>query len=129
MDQGPGKFLEALEDGLVAFAKHQFQLAGTVEGGGTMREHLLSYERQTGRVHPELDGPGLPFAMQGLWESYVEICGRRQAGMGAAPLTYPDIDAWARLTKRDLDPWRVRVLSRVDDAWIEAQHKPKGPAT
>lgn len=78
--------------------------------------------QQTGRRPPELDGPDLPPEGEYLWGWFLGLAGRRGTGaMGPAALTYPDLDAWARLTGRRPAPWEIRVLCRLDDAWLSQQ--------
>lgn len=36
---------------------------------------------------------------------------------GMAAITYVDIDAWARLTRRTPDALEVEALARIDAAW------------
>lgn len=42
---------------------------------------------------------------------------------GANPITYPDIDAWARLTGCAPTGWEVSVLRRMDAASMAASAK------
>lgn len=69
--------------------------------------------------------------MEGVWLDFLEVCGHRgSTGHGPAPLTYPDLEAWARLTGADVSPWRVRVLMAVDRAFVDVlmpKTTPKGP--
>lgn len=75
--------------------------------------------RQTGIRPPELEGPDLPLEGERLWGWFLELAGRRGVGaMGPAPLTYPDLDAWARLTRREPAPWEIWLLGRLDDTWL-----------
>lgn len=39
---------------------------------------------------------------------------------GPARITWPDLDAWARLTGRNPTPWEFRVLASLDDAFFAA---------
>jgi hypothetical protein len=79
--------------------------------------------RQTGREPEGLVGPALPAELEGVWTAFHEIAGRRQLGsMGAGPLTYPDLAAWAALTGRHVTPFDVRILCRLDDCWLAAQY-------
>jgi hypothetical protein len=39
---------------------------------------------------------------------------------GPAPIGYPAIESWARLTGRRLSPWEVDVLRRIDHAYLRS---------
>jgi hypothetical protein len=39
-------------------------------------------------------------------------------GLGAGAITYPDIDAWARLTRRAPAPWEITAIKDLDAAWL-----------
>lgn len=38
-------------------------------------------------------------------------------GFGPTPLTFMEIDAWARRTARDLQPWEAQILRRLSSEW------------
>lgn len=59
-----------------------------------------------------------------LWAWFVELSAARSGnGFGENPIGYTEIAAWAALTGRDLTPWEVSVLRRLDAvtlaAWAE----------
>jgi len=37
---------------------------------------------------------------------------------GPARITWPDLDAWSRLTRRDPSPWEFHVIASLDDAFF-----------
>lgn len=79
---------------------------------------LESVERQTGKRQPELDGPELPLDVAHIWRWFVEIAaGRGSNGWGPNPISYLDIDAWARLTGTIMRPTEVRAIVLVDQTW------------
>ena len=54
-----------------------------------------------------------------LWNIFLRISGRRgSSGFGILPLAWADIDAFSRLTQTPLEPWEVRILEELDDAYL-----------
>jgi hypothetical protein len=43
---------------------------------------------------------------------------------GAFPLAHRDIAAWRDLVGVQLEPWELRLLFAIDDAWLNAQPRP-----
>lgn len=69
----------------------------------------------------ELRSETRPGALAYLWLWFLELHSHRGAGaMGPAPITWPDLDAWARRTRRDPLPWEIDMLSRLDDVFFLA---------
>jgi hypothetical protein len=100
-----------------------FRLGVRQPDGATLREHLESVERQSGKRHPKLDGPEIPPALVHLWGWFSELSQGRQPGaMGPARLTFLDIDAWARLTRTPIEPWELSVILRLDSAWLAVEY-------
>lgn len=48
----------------------------------------------------------------------IEIGITETTGMGPAPLTWREIDAWCRRTRVDLPPWEARVIRQLSLAYI-----------
>lgn len=69
-----------------------------------------------GRLEPErLHGPPFPAGLEVLWTWFNELRATRSVGMGGLePLTYREVDAWARLTDRRPKPHEVQALMRLD---------------
>lgn len=84
-----------------------------------MAAHLASIERQTGRS-VGAEAPDLPFPLRHVWDWYVgELAPRRSSsGLGANPISYTDVEAWARLTGRTPTPMEIRILMRLDDTMV-----------
>ncbi|MER8762895.1 hypothetical protein [Mesorhizobium sp. M0968] len=40
---------------------------------------------------------------------------------GAAPIEWPDIDAFTRQTNRRLDSWEIEIIEDVDDLYLSAK--------
>jgi hypothetical protein len=86
-----------------------------------MADHLASIERQTGkRVHlAEEEVPAVPWPLQHVWNDFMVLTARRSSsGFGMNPLSYAEIEAWARLTSRTLSPMETRLLMRLDDCLV-----------
>lgn len=85
-----------------------------------MRQHLESAERQTGKRYEELH-KRCPPPMAYVWHWFRELHGRRQYGMTAQPLTYSEVDAWARLRSTAPTPDEVATLMALDDVYMEVR--------
>ena len=49
---------------------------------------------------------------------------RQSTGMGGFnPLTYTEIDAWARLSDREVSPWELGLLKQLDMLFLTNQSK------
>jgi len=48
-------------------------------------------------------------------------------GMGAAELTWQEIDAWCGRTGIDLDPWEARTIRRLSRTYVHQQHDARKP--
>jgi hypothetical protein len=90
--------------------------------GATLRKHLESVEAQTGKRPAQLDGPEFPTGVEYLWEWYWQL--RRHNGgngFGPGPISWSEIDAWARRTGADPAPWELEVISELDAAYLKQQ--------
>lgn len=94
-----------------------------------MRSTLEQVEKTTGKRPADLDGPDCPVEAEYLWRDFLLLSrGRTSNGFGANPLTWPDIMAWATLTRTPVTPWDVDMLIALDNAWMSdhaKQVKPK----
>lgn len=59
----------------------------------------------------------LPECAAYVWMWFFELNGRRTYGMSMNPITWPDIDAWARLKGVRLKQWEMDALTGIDDAY------------
>ena len=58
----------------------------------------------------------------------MDLCGERGAGMiGIEPLRCCDIDAWMRLTHRDLGFFEIECIRLLDRKYREINQPPKTP--
>ena len=85
-------------------------LAERDDKGFTYREHLETLSDRRGERHPDLDGPPLPPAGRHVWAWFCDLA--RTTGDG--PLSYPDLDAWSRLTGVRPRPWEIALLTAID---------------
>lgn len=125
------EFFRQLGEGFEAFAKHHFELMTLQEDGKTLREHLESYERQSGRRHPILaEAPELPPGCGSLWGDFMSLHTTRGSnGFGPARISFSDIDAYQRIRRVTLEPWEIDAIRRADAAYIAHHaetHRPKG---
>lgn len=88
------------------------------EKGFAQRDHLRGLVRRGVATEAQrrlLAGPEFPESLAYLWEWHGELARTRTMGMnGPDPLTYPTIDAWARLTDREPTPDDVDALLQLD---------------
>lgn len=82
------------------------------ENGRTRIETLRLFAERTGKAHEDLTPPDLAPEAEYLWRWFREIDARRRGG----PISYAEIDAWARLTGRRPTRWEVDAITRIDDA-------------
>ncbi|API58100.1 hypothetical protein BSL82_01300 [Tardibacter chloracetimidivorans] len=65
------------------------------------------------------DAPALPDGLEALWEDFAELSASRgSTGMGPMRITYLDIDAYMRVTRRRFDPWELEAIRRADHAFL-----------
>lgn len=64
------------------------------------------------------EAPDFPEPLRYLWGAFQELSGARQSGMNLCPISFADIDAYGRLCDMRLEPWEVRVIRRVDVAFV-----------
>jgi len=80
--------------------------------------------KQTGRTPPELDGPACPELARHLWEWFGELhAARTHSGLGPNPISWPDLDAWSRLTGVRPSPSELYCLRALDAAWFAVQRE------
>jgi hypothetical protein len=87
--------------------------------GHTVLEHLEFAAERSESAKKELEElPDFPQEMQLLWDYFQELSLGRGVGMiGMEPLTYQDIDSWARLMDHQLPPHFVSALLFMDISW------------
>ena len=97
--------------------------------GFALRDHIDQLCRQTGKSPEEfglaseeaVDEPEVPFAGEHPWAWFWEMAEARTSnGFCLLPLSWADIEAWARLTATPLSPYEVMTLRRMDAAYLSA---------
>lgn len=81
----------------------------------TLRASLAQVEKQLGRKPlqlQQLSEVERPEEAEYLWGWYLEL-------FNGGKLTYQELDAWSRLTRRVLLPWEVRVLKTLDLIYLK----------
>jgi len=114
-----------LTERLVEFATADFTLSVKQDDGHTLRDHLVNAWKQSGIMPDELrTAPRLPELTGHLWGYYLRLHRRRQNyGWGHVPLTYLEVEAWARLNKVTLDHWELDAILEIDDAYLASTVK------
>ena len=94
---------------------------------GNLLEHVRQYAGQCGVPLREalekygLEEPEVPPGGEPLWQWFWELsAGRRHNGFAPPPVSWADMDAWARISGIALQPWQARILRAMDAAWLEA---------
>lgn len=114
---------------MIAYAAHQYTLAARQPDGATLRDHLEAAARHMHGRRPEgLDGPPCPPELEYLWGMFRDLSNRRSStSLGAAPITWLDIDAWQRTARLALTPFEQECLCALDGIFLQAAHKTPKP--
>lgn len=100
---------------MLAHVAHEARLSAQVADGSTVRDHLAVAVRIGRKTQAAVDGPEPPPGLLYVLEWHHEISASRSVGpAGLNPISYVDIDAWARLTDRRPRPHEVQALLRID---------------
>ena len=84
--------------------------------GTTLRDHLLNISRQPkGWYDDRLNPPELPYELLYLWGWFWDVVG----GMGDSGF-WPTLDAWARRTGNDPDPWEAELMGQMHSEYQKA---------
>lgn len=93
------------------------------EDGKSWREHLEALVKRGRKPQSDLDGPDIPLEGVHVWKWFSELeQTRSMSRYGMGPLTYTEIDAWARLTRRTPEVWEVDALMTMDVAMRFPEH-------
>ena len=88
------------------------------ENGVALRDRLAPDDER-------LNAPELPEAGEFVWQWFWEIdAARSNNGYTFQPLSFREIEAWARLTGITLIPDEVRILRAMDRARLDAGMRP-----
>ena len=75
----------------------------------------------------ELAGPGLPEDGAHVWRWFLELNqARNSSGFGPESIAYQEVDAWARLTRRNPRAHEVMWLLALDRFWRLGPSKENG---
>ena len=86
--------------------------------GTTLREHLKSWCRQSGKWDERLNPPDIPQQVAYLWDWFWQIMGGRgESGFWMA------VEAWCQLTSTRLAVWEVEALGRMHSEYERAMSK------
>jgi hypothetical protein len=73
--------------------------------------------------------PRLPAGGELAWRWFVALCRTRSMGFAApSPLTYAEIEAYARLNRWPLEPHHVETILALDRAFLDHAGQPAGRA-
>lgn len=84
--------------------------------GASVGDHMAVVRRRRGETVEDA-APELPTEVAYLWLFWCELHAARGCGMQQNPISWPDIDAFSRVTKERLEPWEARAIRAVDDAY------------
>lgn len=82
----------------------------------------------------QLDAKGMvvmaiPAGGELLWRWFLDLNRTRRAGLaGPEPISYGEIEAYARASGWPIEPRHVAILRAMDDAWMEHSRKRTAPA-
>jgi len=113
---------------LTAWAAHQFAL-DRMPGKGLQTDRIMleDYEARTGKTAIELDGPHFPSGLEYVWGWFCELDRARSGtGFGANPVSWQEIDAWARTRRLTLSTFEVECLTGLDQVRLEELAKKNG---
>jgi hypothetical protein len=103
----------------VEFAAYQFQLAAEEEGGSVL-EHLLAAQAQTGQTPQALlDAPPCPDDCEELWRMFNDLHESRSWANGPGRISFTDLDAFQRVTGVTLQRWELEAIRKADSAYLE----------
>lgn len=80
--------------------------------------------RQTGKMPEQLKPKDATYELAYLWEWFCQLSNsRRYAEVGALPISYTEIKAWAELTYSEPTAWEVSVIKQIDGIFISESNK------
>ncbi len=97
--------------------------------GGSLFEHYTKVQNtvsfpETAKTHArnELTAPRLLKGADYYLQLFYDLnSGARRQGMnGFEPFSWVEVEAYLRLTRQSIEPWEVRLVKRMDSAWLQA---------
>jgi len=109
---------------LVEYAKSEFQLNKTIKGS-TLREHLENIATQTGTIPDQLlNVVQIPTRIQYIFGWFLELNAARQYNeSGFSLLSYSEIKAWDELTMKQITPYELDIIKRIDIVFSEVMQE------
>lgn len=103
------------------FAKAEFALSARQDDGRTKREHLVDIWERHGKTPKELlKKPELSPINAHVWEYFGELNqGRDRDDSGPKKTSWRELEAWANMTGRRLDPWEIRALRKIEAEYLD----------
>lgn len=93
-------------------------------------EKLLCAELKRQLSAPTSRGMQIPAGGELLWKWFMVLHKTRQAGMaGPQPISFTEMQSYARLTNQHIEPRHVAILIAMDQAYLETVYKkqPQAP--
>lgn len=109
----------------MAFVSGELKLSAKQQDGATLRDHLNSAWRQSGRKPQQLeDCPELPPLAAHLWGYFVGLCGERgNNGMAESRITAQNVKDWMWFNGvKHLELWEKKALRAADNVWMQQQN-------
>lgn len=95
--------------------------------GSTWRQHLLSYENQTGVKPEELKVEPLPDYLSDIFDSFVSLSSRRAwTDNGPSPITFEAIFARQLVLGSRFKAWELDAVLGLDSAYLKVWHEKHG---
>jgi len=95
--------------------------------GVALLPHLKKVQEATGNIPPELQqyyDLAFPYELSSYWDDFLEINKKRTRGeAGDNPITFLEIDAWARLTDTKPTQLWLDIIDMLDNVWLKVQAK------
>lgn len=107
----PRKFFQGLIDGLCDCVREFARLGAKDKNGVSIRDHLT----QAGRPP---DDPAPPEGAEHVLRWFWALDSARSCGFAPNPISFSEIEAWAKLTGADPLPWEVRAIKAMDMAYL-----------
>lgn len=99
-------------------------MSATQSDGATLREHLTSQWRQTGKMPKMLeDALQVPVLAAHVWSWFLELNDERQIGVVDSKLTHEQITEWAKAYGVRIEPWERRAIKRIDNLFARMKQE------
>lgn len=63
----------------------------------------------------------MPTGAEYLWAHFIELHNTRGGGMGPAPISYSEIQAYVSMTGIYLEPWEIDCIKAMDRAFMKVE--------